>query len=143
MQDEELIVRFDRVWENMLHQAVLSAERCDPEDARRKVKPDQQRWVHDDEEQREFWLEGGLFIAQIAHETSGQYLLDQLWFVRSSNVDPRTLFVTFETLEVRRLFDQVASKSGWKAEDLGEKILLDFIETITRKPIPRRVERDH
>lgn len=128
MSDPELIERFDDVWSRDLRPAVMTAERCDIEDARRKLKPDQQIYVKEDEEQREFWLEGGLFVAQLKSLGEAKELT-QLWFIRSSNVDPRTLFITFETLALREQFSKLANSLGWRDVELGEKLLIDFMET--------------
>jgi len=103
------------------------------EDARRKIKPDQQRWLDKNQEQREFWLEGGLFVAQTTANADDTHELTQLWFVRSSDIDPRRLFITFATVEIRREFDKIAVEHGWKPEELGEKLLLDFMESATKK----------
>ncbi len=131
--EEDLLARFDTVWAHSLHAAIASADICSLEDARRKIKPDQQRWLDKNQEQREFWLEGGLFVAQTTANADDTHELTQLWFVRSSDIDPRRLFITFATVEIRREFDKIAVEHGWKPEELGEKLLLDFMESATKK----------
>ena len=58
---------------------------------------------------------------------------DQLWFIPSSSADPRTVYVKFATMDMKRDFDALASKLGWKPEKLGEKLLLDFMETVQQR----------
>lgn len=133
MTEPQLIERFDQVWERVLLAAVQKADICDAENARRKLKPDQQGFVDDEQEQREFWLEEGLFVAQLLPQDNQESELTQLWFVRSSNVDPRTLFITFETVAERERFREIASQLGWQDSDLGEKLLTDFMNTVSRR----------
>lgn len=135
MTDEQLIERFDTVWRNSLNSAVAKADRCDADDARRKLKSDQQSFVKDDQDQREFWLEGGLFIAQLSIEDKTTQELTQLWFIKSSNVDPRTLFITFDTVNMREEFARLAQQLRYKDDELGKKLLLDFMETVLRKSV--------
>ena len=46
--------------------------------------------------------------------------------------DVRTLYVKFAA-PIKDAFDKLAGKLGWKPEQLGEKIVLDFMETVTRE----------
>ena len=86
-------------------------------------------FVRDDEEQRQFWLYSGLFIAQLKSIDDGLELT-QLWFIPSSNPDPRTLYVTFESVEMKQAFCDVAIEAGWEPQELGKHLLLQFMETI-------------
>lgn len=133
MDDSQLIERFDDVWKNSLCHAVERADRCDPEDARRKLKPKQQPYLDGDQEHREFWLENGLFIAQLKPINENDRELTQLWFISSTNIDPRVLRITFDTVDFREEFSQLAHRLGYTDEKLGEKLLLDFMGTILRK----------
>jgi len=46
------------------------------------------------------------------------------------------------TVPIREEFDKVAKQLGWeKPEELGEKILLDFMESVTRKSY-RTIQND-
>ena len=135
MSEEQLIERFDAVWHDQLSSAVANAEKCGADDARRKLKPEQQSFVKDDQEQREFWLEGGLFIAQLLVVDKKNQELTQLWFIKSSNVDPRTLFITFDSVAMREEFTKVAQQLKYKDDDLGKKLLLDFMEKVLRKSV--------
>jgi hypothetical protein len=59
---------------------------------------------------------------------------NQLWFIPSASGDPRSLYVRFESVPVKDAFDKLAWDLGWvNPEELGEKILLDFVESVTRK----------
>ncbi len=132
MTDEQLISLFDRVWKTSLCGAVTKAEKCSAENARQKLTSEQQAFFKETQEHREFQLEYGWFIAQLTEIENGKQELTQLWFIRSSNVDPRTLFVTFDSVELRDTFSQVASRLGYADGDLGKKILIDFMETILK-----------
>ena len=70
-----------------------------------------------------------MFIAQLPDMST----CNQLWFIPSSGADPRTIYVSFDTVEIKRAFDGIAQDLGWKPDDLGEKLLLDFMESATRK----------
>ena len=133
MADQQLLSLFDTVWKNLLGSAVAKAEKCDFEDAKRKLKPDQQFFLKENQEHREFWLDGGLFIAQLADTNNNDQELTQLWFIKSSNVDPRTLFVTFDTLEKREEFEKLATRLGYTDSELGKKLLMDFLQTVLNK----------
>lgn len=40
-------------------------------------------------------------------------------------------------MEIKREFDAMALRLGWKPEELGEKLLLDFMETVHRRSYRR------
>lgn len=128
MSDEEALHRFDRVWERELRDALLKAERCDPEDALRKLHEKEKPYFDKTQEHREFICRDGLFVAQLKSLPSEMYELTQLWFIRSSNVDPRTLFIKFGTMPERNQFRELAEQLGWEDYNLGKQILLDFLE---------------
>jgi hypothetical protein len=128
MSGEEALHRFDNVWERELRNALLEADRCDPEDALRKLPQKEKPYFVKTQEHREFICRDGLFVAQLKHLTSEMYELTQLWFIRSSNVDPRTLFIKFGTVSERSRFRELAERLGWDDYDLGKQILLDFME---------------
>jgi hypothetical protein len=129
--EPQAIERFDKVWEDRLHDAVEHAEQISADDARGLLKKTKSAgFVRDDEQQRRFWLESGLFIAQLKDIGDKSSELTQLWFIPSSNPDPRTLYVTFESVEVKQAFCDVAHETGWEPEELGKHLLLQFMETI-------------
>lgn len=128
MSDEEALRRFDQIWERELRNALLEADRCDPEDALRKLHEKEKPYFDKTQEHREFVCRDGLFVAQLKQLVSEMYELTQLWFIRSSNVDPRTLFIKFDTVPERNRFHELAEQLRWDDYDLGKQILLDFME---------------
>jgi hypothetical protein len=121
---------FDDVWRSSLERAIEAASRCDVEFVRSKVPPAFHAHIKERAEHREFKLADCFFICQIPE--TGK--CDQLWFISSSSGDPRTLYVRFRTVPVKEEFDKLARSLGWqRPEDLGEKILLDFMETVRRR----------
>lgn len=127
--DQEAIEWFDRLWESKLCAAVKEASPCDIDFVRSKVPFSARGFVSENARHREFTLAGCQFISQLPDLTT----CDQLWFIPSTSGDPRTVYVKFETVPIKEAFDKLAGKLGWKPEELGEKILLDFMETVTRE----------
>lgn len=129
LADAEAIAWFDRVWKSNLQQAVERATPCDIEFVRSKVPHYAQNFINDTAQHREFTFANCFFICQF----SDPHTCDQLWFIPSTSGDPRTLYVKFKTVPIKEDFDKIAGRLGWKPEELGEKILLDFMESVTRK----------
>jgi len=97
---------------------------------RSKVAHYAQNFISDSAKHREFTLANCQFICQL----TGERTCDQLWFIPSTSGDPRTLYVKFETVPIKEEFDATARTLGWeKPEELAEKILLDFMESVNRK----------
>lgn len=132
MDEAQAIERFDRVWTDSLSSAVEDAPLCQPEHARSLLDEKQRNFFNEDQEHREFRLQGGSFLAQLDQVDKNTQELTQLWFICSSNVDPRTVFVTFDTIELRENFRQVAAKLAYPEEELGKKLFMDFMETVQR-----------
>lgn len=128
MTNEEALRRFESIWQRELKGAVVGAERCDPENALTKLNIREKEFFDETQEHREFICKDGLFVAQLKTLAQNSYELTQLWFIRSSNVDPRTLFVTFETVAKRQGFKEMCEGLGWKDEDLGKRILIDLMD---------------
>lgn len=129
--EPQAIQRFDEAWERCLHDAVEHAEPISADEARALLKKSKSAdFVRDNEEQRQFWLISGLFIAQLKAIDGNSTELTQLWFIPSSNPDPRTLYITFESVEAKKAFCAVATETGWDSEELGKHLLLQFMETI-------------
>jgi hypothetical protein len=129
LTDAEAIAWFDQKWESLLQREVQKASPCDIDFVRSKVPHYAQNFIDDDARHREFTLANCFFICQLSDSET----CNQLWFIPSSSADPRTLYVKFESVPVKEAFDEVARKLGWpKPEELGEKILLDFMESVTR-----------
>lgn len=129
LPDPDAVAWFDRIWTQSLEDAVRRASSCDLSFVREKVQFKSQGFIKDSAKHREFTLANCQFIVQMTDSTT----CDQLWFIPSSSGDPRTVYVKFATLDIKRAFDTLASKLGWKPEELGEKLLLDFMETVERQ----------
>jgi hypothetical protein len=129
LSNGDAVAWFDRVWATRLEEAVKRATPCDLSFVREKVPFKSQNFINDNAKHREFTLANCLFIVQMTDSTT----CDQLWFIPSSSADPRTVYVKFATLDIKREFDALATKLGWKPENLGEKLLLDFMETVLQR----------
>lgn len=129
LSDAKAIEWFDRLWDSTLCSAVRDASPCDIDFVRSKLPFNARGFISEMAKHREFTLAGCQFICQLPEEAT----CDQLWFIPSTSGDPRTLYVKFQTVPVKEAFDALAMKLGWKPEELGEKILLDFMETVTKK----------
>jgi hypothetical protein len=125
----EAIAWFDRVWESQLAKEVEKSDECDLDFVRSNVLPQTIRWLKPNATYRCVRLANCLFIAQLIDPES----CDQLWFILSSSGDPRSLFVKFPTMAEKEAFDKKAHELGWKSEELGLKILTDFLDTVSRK----------
>ena len=129
LTDPEAIAWFDRIWTSNLQEAVEHASPCDIDFVRGKVPHYAQNFIDATARHREFTFANCLFICQLPDPQT----CNQLWFIPSTSGDPRTLYVKFETVPIKEAFDKLAGKLGWKPEKLGEKILLDFMETVTHE----------
>ncbi len=130
LTDSQAIDWFNKVWKSSLQQAVEQASPCDIDFVRSKVPPYAQTYIDPKARHREFTLAYCFFICQLPDPQT----CDQLWFIPSASGDPRTLYVRFRTVPVKEAFDKLARNLGWeKPEELGEKILLDFMESVTRR----------
>jgi hypothetical protein len=129
LSDPEAVAWFDRIWESNLRRAVEQASPCDIDFVRAKVPHFAQNFIDESAGHREFTFANCLFICQLPDPQT----CNQLWFIPSTSGDPRTLYVKFKTVPIKEAFDRLAGKLGWKPDELGEKILLDFMETVTRE----------
>lgn len=130
LSDDEAIVWFDRLWDSTLRGAVERASACDLVFVRSKVPHYAQGFIDDNATHREFTLGNCLFICQLVDPQT----CNQLWFISSTSGDPRTLYVKFDTVPIKEAFENTARDIGWdNPEELAEKILLDFMETTTRR----------
>lgn len=127
LPEDECIQRFGTVWESSLGASVAQANEIQPQDARDELNEKQLKFFDERQAHREFWLSGLKFVAQLRGEE-----LTQLWAVRSSDHNPRALWLLFSTKEERETFGRIASALGWNAEELGLKLLRDFMETTRR-----------
>ena len=127
--DQDAIDWFNDIWSSKLESAAKNASACDIDFVRDKVPLNSRDFINETASHREFTLNNCMFICQLRR--SG--LWDQLWFIPSTSGDPRTLYVKFETVPIKEEFDQISQKLGWdKPNELGLKILLDFMESVTK-----------
>lgn len=133
LSNPDAVAWFDRVWTGRLEEAVRKATPCELSFVREKVPFKSQSFIRDGAKHREFTLANCMFIVQLLDAST----CDQLWFIPSSSADPRTVYVKFDTMDIKRDFDALASKLGWKPEEIGEKLLLDFMETVQRRSYRR------
>jgi hypothetical protein len=130
LSDADAIKWFDEIWKASLHAVVEQASPCNIDFVRSKVPHYAQNFIDAKANHREFTLANCFFICQLRDPQA----CDQLWFISSVSGDPRTLYVRFQTVPIKEAFDDLAKRLGWqKPEELGEKILLDFMESVTRK----------
>jgi hypothetical protein len=125
---------FDRVWQHELRHAVEEAEPCDPDDALSRLTEREREFFDRDQEHRQFRLpEKNIeFVAQLRPVADGTVELTQLWRISSTDLNPKTLYVTFATTKERAAFRQLAAKLGWNDEDLGLQLVKDFMAKVER-----------
>jgi hypothetical protein len=67
-------------------------------------------------------------IAQLKRLSDDEAELTQLWRVPSSDIDPKVLYIRFDTIEERRQFRNLANFLGQNDEKLGKQLILEFME---------------
>jgi len=134
MTIEEATARFDSVWKNKLANAVSSADSISCEDARKDIPEKYHDDVTTDFDYVAFRLLGARFIAQLRSIDNSSQEMTRLWYIPSSNRDPRTLYVTFQTVEIREQFRDLAQRLRWDDNKLGEQLLLDFMAKFEGPP---------
>lgn len=137
--DAELL--FDRVWKNTLEHEVRAGDQCDSNDAKSRLTPTQQQYFDSTQEHRSFRMQAlnAEFIAQLYCHSIDEYEMTQLWRVSSSDTHPKTLFVTFATVEEREKFRKLATNLGIKDDDLGLQLILDFMKKHPGRFLTNRV----
>lgn len=120
---------------------VRFADRCVPDDARSRLTSAQQQYFDSSQEHRGFRMQtlNAEFIAQLLSRGDEGYEMTQLWRVSSSDSHPKTLFVTFATVEEREKFRKLAANLGSKDEDLGLQLVIDFMEKHPRRFFTDRI----
>jgi hypothetical protein len=141
MKDMEAIALFDSVWDSALADAVRNAEGISYEEASGLPREKDRSWVDRNQEHRRFRILDGLHVAQLRQVHNNTLELTNLWFIASSNPDPRTVFVTFATLDIRRQFEDQAIQHGMEGQACGEKLLLDWLESVTHMKYERSYEK--
>lgn len=137
LKDDEAVTLFDSVWGDVLSHAVNKAEVISYEEACGLPREKDRSYVDRTQEHRRFRVRDGLHVAQLRQLDDGSLELTNLWFISSSNPDPRTLFVTFATLDIRREFEDHALKNGMEGKEWGETLLLTWLESVTGKRYER------
>ncbi|HIK11619.1 MAG TPA: hypothetical protein IGS52_15400 [Oscillatoriaceae cyanobacterium M33_DOE_052] len=138
MNDQDLIKHFDRIWENHLKSALDNSEICPTDTAYQELSQSQQNYFKSDQEHRELRIkierEQLKFIAQLQHLGHQSYEMTQLWWIKSSDKHPQTIFISFDTVEERQRFADFAQMLGWKDEELGKELLMDFLNKFKAHP---------
>jgi hypothetical protein len=134
MGEEELVAVFDQAWAAGLQGAVGRSHPCTIEVARPKLKENFRAFLDPRQEQRQFRYQEMDFIVQLKKLSDSEQELTQLWKIQSGDDHPKTLWVTFDTVEERKEFAAVARDLGWDDEELGLELLRDFMKKIRRQP---------
>lgn len=121
---------FDEVWQRKLERLVSTANISDSEEAYARLTQNKQQFFNFEQEHRDFRAKelNAEFIVQLAEKGGDDYELTQLWRVSSSDTHPKTLFVSFETVEEREQFRQIAANLGIHDQQLGLQLCKDFME---------------
>jgi hypothetical protein len=138
MNGEELVTLFDHAWATGLERAMERSLPCEFEVARARLKGRQQEFLDADEEQRQFRHQEMEFIAQWKPLDGSGKELTQLWKVQSGDDYPKTIFVTFETVEERQQFRETAITLGWDDEQLALSLLRDFMAKLRNVAPPEK-----
>ncbi len=138
MKEQDLIKHFDRIWENHLKSGLDNSEICPADMARQELSQSQQKFFDSDQEHRELRIEiegdPFKFIAQLQHLGHQNYEMTQLWWIKSSDKHPQTIFISFKTVEERQRFTALAQMLGWKDQELGKELLMDFMNKFKAHP---------
>jgi hypothetical protein len=132
MSEGEMIAVFDQAWDAGLQGAVNRSHPCTIDVARPKLKENFRSFLDPRQEQRQFRYQEMDFIAQLKRISESEQELTQLWKIQSGDDHPKTLWVTFDSIEERQEFAAVAHGLGWDDEELGLELLRDFMTKIKR-----------
>lgn len=128
MSDRRLVELFDRVWSKGLERMVSKANTIPPEEVTRRLLDKHHSFVDSVQEHRSFHYQKAEFIAQLQLFEDNRYKLTQLWRVASSDNHPKTLFVTFSSIEERERFSYLAKNLDISDEELGLQLIRNFME---------------
>ncbi|MBD1903953.1 hypothetical protein NDI37_23785 [Funiculus sociatus GB2-A5] len=134
LSSEKLIKIFDQIWEKTLKYAVETAEVCEAKKAYERIPDYSRKHFNDNQEHREFRLKelNVEFIVQLLPLSNKEYELTDIWLLRSVNIDPRRILISFDTLEDRQRFEKIADYLNQKDSELGKQLLLDFMEKFNK-----------
>jgi hypothetical protein len=138
MADSEAEQRFDAAWTETIAGLASSGELLELDVVRKHVKGDSASWINEKAPHKHFRIENKFFIAQFPSPN----VCDQMWPISSAIKDPWTIYTRFAETAIVDRIEVEASKLGWKAEELAEKLLLDFLETVTHEKVPRLHPQD-
>jgi hypothetical protein len=145
MNEQQLIARFDEVWEKTLKHLIERAKLSNKEqkdmiykklsEASQRSKYQKQNFFNYDDEHREFRIAGIDGVAQLRSLPEvDEYELNQLWFFFGGDTHPDWLIVRFDTVEKREEFEKIAKSLGWEDDsELGKQLVYDFMEKIKRR----------
>jgi hypothetical protein len=128
MPDEQAIRRFDEVWDAKIKDSLLTGDPIEYEEALGLIGEAARAYCRRNQEQRKFRLAETVFVAQLEKRSDG-FSHNQLWAVAARNYDTRSLFVTFPTQDDRSEWNRLATRLGFRPEDLGVRVLLGFLNT--------------
>jgi hypothetical protein len=128
MDSQQLVELFDRVWIGGLKLMVSNAGVIPSEEVTRRLLDKYHTFVDSSQEHRSFHYSKAEFIAQLQPCENNQYKLTQLWRVASSDTYPKTLFVTFSSVEERERFTALAESLGIVDEELGLRLIRNFMD---------------
>lgn len=139
MIDNELINLFNEVWTGTLVSNITRAAKCDPNDAYKRLTEREKKFFAFEQEHRQFRLQDFNleYVVQLEYLAHNEYSLTQLWKIASSDINPKTLYVTFETVDERKRFKNLATKLGFNDEDLGLRLVLDFMSKFPKDFLDR------
>lgn len=118
MEMEEIVKRFDKVWNEELSKRIEGGEAIESEDVKRRVGEKSRGFVRTASLHKEFRFSGALWIAQVTDDSN-----DQLWIVPKSEYDTRSIVATFKTQEQRDDFAALAQRHGIAEQDYARRIL--------------------
>lgn len=120
---EELIVLFDNCWESALKLAIGSSKKVEAEFAERMISEKERNFLDSGQSHYHVRCRRTQLIAQIDEESE----LTQLWHVKAGDDHPRTLWVTFDTVEERQAFRDLAANLNRDDEELGLELVKKFM----------------
>ncbi|MBD1879844.1 hypothetical protein [Coleofasciculus sp. FACHB-T130] len=134
LSDEKLIKNFDTIWEKTLRLAVDRAEKWESEKAYERIPEYSRKYFKSDQEHRVFRLKelDVELIVQLLPLSDKEYDLTDIWLLRSVNLDPRRILISFDTLEDRQRFEKIAHYLRQNDSELGKQLLLDFMEKFNK-----------
>lgn len=128
MTYRELIELFDKIWWNGLKSEIVNAKVISPEEVRRPLLNVNKPFLDSGQEHRSFYHLGEEFIAQLKQVENSDYKLNQLWRVAWSDSPPKTLYITFSSVEERNRFTSLAEGLGTEDEALGLRLIQNFMD---------------